>query len=264
MTQKEYLRHNLNIVVRTFLMYGIFLLAFYSYVSIWMILICNIILYFSAYVSVHEIGHNRNNKNLSLVARMLPLATPIWGGVRSFQKTHYMHHLYLMTSQDPWLVYYEGHPLKALFFNCIEPENNFYNFIKYEGFDKEIVINCLLNFSFLCVNIILFREYYLLFWISTRIIHGFTVFMFNFYLHRSSFSTNASYGVYERSEILKPLAPLLQLIWGKGVIHGFMYHNRHHCIGQWDVQPQHYDLLEDTGSYTPHIKKLPVELVVNL
>lgn len=264
MTQEEHTQHNLNIFVRVLLMYSIVVLAFYGYVPIWAIVVCNIALYFSVYVSVHEIGHSLKSDKFSLVARMVPLATPIWGGTRVFQNTHYRHHVYFATDRDPWLNYYGGHPLKALFFNLIEPENNLYNFIKDQGVDRELILNLVYNLLFLGVNIVAFQKYYLVLFLSQRIIHGVTVFFFNFFLHRSHLSADADYSVYEKSEMVKPFLPIVTLIWGQGVSNGFMYHNRHHCMGQWHVQTQHYELIEDTGSYSPYIKEWPIKSIKTL
>ncbi len=220
----------------------------------------------SANFQITEKEHLQHNINILvrglLIARIVPfIPTPIWGGTRVFQDTHHRHHVYFATNKDPWISYYSGHPLKALFFNLIEPENNLYNFIKYKGFDVEMFFNLVYNVAFFCISIFFFQQYYLALFISARIVHGLTVFFFNFYLHRSHFSADADYGTYEKSELIKPYASLLKVIFGQSVINGFMYHNRHHCVGQWHVQTQYYDLLEDTNSYSPHFKTWPVKSI---
>ncbi len=253
-----------NIVVRTAAMYGVMVLAYFGQVPLWGIVVANVLFYFSVYVSVHEIGHNYQSNRLHWIGRMVPLATPIWGGVRVFQETHRRHHLYFCTDHDPWLPYYAGHPLRALFFNMIEPEVNAYNFMKIKGVDKELIVNYIYNIFFIAVGAYLFADAYWVYLISTRLIHGLAVFFFNYSLHRNKMSADADYSVYNRESWMRPIFPIARLIWGKAVVVGFMYHDRHHCLRQWRYHPLDYETLEDIRDYSPFIKEWPAKAIYKL
>jgi fatty acid desaturase len=260
--QKGNWLYEINILFRGLATYSLAILAFYELIPLWSIPLFIIALYPSMYASVHDICHSSISKKFGFISRVVPfIVTPIWGGTRVFQETHYRHHLYFATDKDPWIKYYFGHPLSALFFNILEPETNFYNFLKNKGIDREILINVSYNTAFIVANVVLLKQYYLILLLSARVMHGLTVFFFNFYLHRDRLSANADYGVYERSGAVKPYAFLLNVIFGRSVVDGFMYHNRHHCIGQWHVEALSYESLEDTKNYSPHVREWPVQSI---
>jgi len=258
------LRENANIIIRSAAMYGVMVLAYLGWVPTWGIVVANLMLYFSVYVSVHEIGHNFPVGRLSLVSRFIPVATPLWGGVRVFQETHRRHHLYFCTDQDPWLPFYAGSPLRALFFNLIEPEVNAFNFVKKHGVDRELVLNVLYNVVFLAGGLYVFGKTYLVYALSMRLIHGVAVFFFNFTLHRDRMSAEAAYSVYTRERLVKPVLPLARLIWGKAVVLGYMYHDRHHSLRQWKYHPLNYETLKDLNDYSPFIKQWPATSIQRL
>lgn len=257
-------RETINMIIRSALMYGVMVLAYFGHVPFWSMVVANVVLYFSVYVSVHEIGHNYPGNRLNLVSRFVPLATPVWGGVRVFQETHRRHHLYFCTEQDPWLPFYAGHPLRALFFNLIEPEVNAYNFMKEKGVDKELILNYLYNAACFIVGIYFFGEAYFVYFLSMRLTHGVAVFFFNFTLHRNRLSADADYSVYSRERLVEPIFPLVRSIWGKAVALGYMYHDRHHCLRQWRYHPLDYPTLKDLNDYSPFIKQWPARAIHRL
>jgi len=264
LTTGHAVHENINIIVRAGAMYGMMVLAHLGRVPAWAIVVTNVLLYFSVYVSVHEIGHNYPVERLSLVARFVPLATPVWGGVRVFQETHRRHHLYFCTDADPWLSFYEGHPLKALFFNLIEPEVNAYNFMKEKGMDLELALNYSYNIACIAAGLYFFGNTYFLYFLSMRLVHGVAVFFFNFTLHRDRISPAAKYSVYSRDQLVKPLFPVVRWIWGKDVVLGYMYHDRHHSLRQWRYHPYDYETLNDLNDYSPFIKQWPSESIQKL
>jgi len=261
MTQKEHMQHDFNMCFRAFVTYGIIVLAFYGYVPMWAIVVCNIVFYFSVYGSIHEVAHGINSHNFTLIDRMVPMPTPVWGGTRVFQETHQRHHVYFATEKDAWLDYYAGHPLKALFFCFIGPEHSLYNFIKERGIDREICLNCIFNLVLSCLGFVLFQKYYLVSLLSIRIVHGIGFFVFNFNLHRSHFSADADYATYDRLETVKPFVPLMTLIWGSTLVQSYLYHGRHHSVGNWYAPCQYLEVLENTGNYAPHTKEWPIKSI---
>lgn len=258
------LREHANIAVRTAAMFAVVALVHFGRAPAWCIVVTNLCLYFSVYVSVHEIGHNTPVQRLSLLSRFVPLATPIWGGVRVFQETHRRHHLYFCTDRDPWLPFYEGHPLRALFFNLIEPEVNAYNFIREKGPDRELVLNALFNVALLAAGLSALGHAYVVHLVSTRLIHGVAVFFFNFTLHRDRVSADAAYSVYSRERQVKPVFSLARLIWGEAVVVGYMYHDRHHSLRQWRYHPLDYPSLKNSSDYSPFIKEWPSKVIRKL
>lgn len=253
-----------NIFLRAAGMYGVMILAYLHYVPKWTIVVAIVLLYFSVYISAHEIGHNNRSDKFGIMARLVPLGTPIWGGTRVFQDTHNRHHLYLATSRDPWQHFYKGHPLRAFFFNMIEPEVNAYNYIKARGADAELIANFVYNAACLAAGMYLFREYYLIYFGSSRLVHGLGVFLFNFTVHRNALRADADYGVYERETLLRPVLPLMTLIWGSTVITGYIFHNRHHCVSQWQYHPQDYNKIPDTGVFSRYVRALPSPRMMDL
>jgi hypothetical protein len=68
--------------------------------------------------------------------------------------------------------------------------------------------------------------------------------------------------VYEREKDLWPGAKsIIGFLWGKDVLSGLIYHNRHHCLKYWKLQIQHYPVVKDSGQYTTYIKQWPVRTI---
>ncbi|MEJ2755633.1 MAG: fatty acid desaturase, partial [Gammaproteobacteria bacterium] len=109
------------------LCYTSMVLYFFNIIPLWGMIIANVLFYIRAYLRMHDLTHGFSFKTLT--ARFVPTlfyGHPVWGGVTAFMTTHLEHHRFLGTDRDPWLYYYVGHPLQALFFNMIEPEVNLY------------------------------------------------------------------------------------------------------------------------------------------
>lgn len=255
-----------QIIYRSILMYVVLVLASMAILPVWVLVITTILLYVGIYFAVHEIGHNLNERKYPLFARFIPVATPIWGGTRIFAITHYSHHMYFGTTKDPWLQYYNNSPIKSLFFNFIEPEINLYNYIKMRGIDKELSLNIGFNLLLLGTSIYFFTVYFLIYILISRLCHMTIIFLFNYRTHRSTFSHKADFGFYEREKDTKYILPVLQFIWGKALINGYMYHNRHHCLRQWSKHPMTYPDLIDTGSYSSVVDNYqwPSANIINL
>lgn len=221
-----------------------------GFIPLWALVLGNLILYPEIYLRVHDIGHASSASSFGWAARFIPVSNPIWGGTRVFATIHREHHKYLGTNLDPWLPYYTGHPLRALFFNFIEPEYSLRAFIRREGIDAELLANLGYNVACLITGLVVFRWAYVAHLVSQRLTHMAGIFFFNFYTHRETLSAGAPIGTWEREQQLRPALPLLRLLWGKDTIDGLIYHNRHHCLGQQHVPVRRYRELSDTGAYT--------------
>jgi hypothetical protein len=249
-TSREIGMYHRQIAWRSIVLSAALVLCFFSYIPIWMMIAVNVLVYPGVYLRAHDIGHSVRANRYGLFARFIPVASPIWGGTRLFTKIHLEHHAYLGTAKDPWLPFYSGHPLRALFFNFIEPEYSCRNFIRRYGVDRELAVNFLFNISLLAAGFLLFQWIYLIHLVSMRLVHTTAIFFFNFYTHRQSLSADAPVGVYEREKDLGFLLPVVRLLWGRDLLDGLIFHNRHHCLGQIHVPVQKYKYLEDTGVFT--------------
>ncbi len=211
----------------------------------------NLLFYIRAYLRMHDLCHAFNTK--SWVVRFLPTALyghPVWGGTAAFITTHVQHHQYLGTNQDPWLNYYIGHPLRALFFNMIEPEHNLYNYIKQGRFDRKLAENLAFDVLRHGLNIFFFQGAYLVHMVVQRTCHGLGVFLFNFWPHRERWTADAAIGSFNREREIAPYAWFFKTFWGAAMTEAGMYHNRHHVVGQMFEPSHRYRVLSDDGGYT--------------
>lgn len=241
---------HLQILLRSLALLLVTYAAYVQWLPFWTIFFASFLLYSEIYFAVHEIGHNMGGKKYPFFARYIPVATPIWGGTRVFATTHYEHHLYFGTTKDPWLKFYSGGPVESCIYNFIEPEINFLNYVRMKGVNFEIVSSVMFSLTFVFLGLYLMQEYFLYYMLAARLTHTLTIFLFNYRTHRSSMSRSSEFGFYERSQDLKRVLPLAQLVWGRGLCNGYMYHNRHHCKKQWSVHPLNYLDIKDTGSYS--------------
>lgn len=244
------------------LTYLAMLLYYFNYLPLWGLIVANVLFYTRAYLRMHDLCHAFNTKN-GLV-RFLPtlfFANPVWGGTTAFITTHLDHHKYLATDRDPWVNYYSGHPLRAWFFNLIEPEVNLFNYIKYKGMNRKFAENLAFDVVFQVVHIAVFQGAYLVHLLVQRLTHATIVFLFNFWPHRSHFAAKAMLGNFNREAQLRPLAPVLSIIWGKPVVEAAMYHNRHHIRGQVHEPAHRYAVCSDTGTSTLYTKEWPVPAI---
>ena len=219
----------------------------------------NVLFYIRSYLRMHDLCHAFSTKNW--VVRFLPnalFANPVWGGVEPFITTHNQHHKYLGTDQDPWLPFYAGHPLRALFFNMIEPEVNLYNFIRQRGVSRQLRQNLVFDVSRHGLNLLVFGAAYLTHMIVQRLCHGTGVFLFNYPMHRESFSRSAPLGSWNREREVAPFAPLARWLFGQALVDAAMYHNRHHIVGNILVPSHRYAMLSDEGPYTRYTRAWPL------
>ena len=246
------------IVFRCALMFaGMVLCAFHT-LPLWSLWIINLVFYPEVYLRVHDIGHGAPTRAYGWAARFIPTSNPIWGGTRIFAVIHQEHHKFLGTNRDPWQPYYLGSPLRALFFNLIEPEYSCREFIKRHGVDKELRLNFAWNLATMVAGFAAFHWVYLLHIVSQRVVHGVGIFFFNFYAHRKTLSASAPIGTWERAHDLRHVLPLLRAIWGNDTIDGLIYHNRHHCLGQQHIPVKNYKYLKYTGKFTRYHSQWPI------
>lgn len=249
-TDRDRLMCHRAIVIRSGLTFSAMLLCYLGHAPWWALFLVNAVLYPEIYLRVHDIGHASAPARFGWSARFIPVTNPIWGGTRAFALVHREHHAHLGTNDDPWLPYYAGHPLRALFFNFIEPEYSCRQFIRRYGVDSELIANVAYNLVCLAGGVFFFRHVYLAHLLGQRVVHALGIFFFNFYTHRATLSASAPIGTWERAAELAPHLPVLRAIWGRDTIDGLIYHNRHHCLGQQHIPVQNYKHLADTGTYT--------------
>lgn len=263
-TQREMARYHAAIVARCAAIFAAMVLCHLGWLPVWGLVLANLVLYPGIYLRVHDIGHGSPTGRFGWAARFVPASNPIWGGTRVFAEIHREHHKYLGTDRDPWLPYYAGHPLRALFFNFIEPEYSFRAFAKSRGVDRELLANVLFNAACLAAGLAVFQWTYVIHVFSLRVVHMTGIFFFNFYTHREDFSADAPIGAWERAEDLKSMLPWLRAVWGRDLIDGVLYHNRHHCMGQVHVPVQNYKHLPDTGNFTRYNDEWPIREIQRL
>jgi hypothetical protein len=263
-TADDLVMYQRTIVLRSAATFAAMLLYYYGYLPLWGLILANVLFYPAIYLRVHDIGHSAAVNRFGWSARFVPVANPIWGGTRVFAAVHKEHHKHLGTDRDPWLPYYVGHPLRALFFNLIEPEYSLRQFLRLNGVDNELLRNFVFNAATLMTGVTIFQWTYLIHLINQRIVHGCGIFFFNFYAHRETLSASAPIGTWEREEELRSFLLLFRLLWGHDTVEGLIYHNRHHCVGQQHVPVQNYNRLQDTGVYTQFHDAWPIATIKKL
>ena len=260
-SRAELARYERIILVRCALTFVAMALYAREYAPLWVLILANLALYPEIYLRIHDVGHAAAARRFGLAARFVPVTNPIWGGTRTFSTIHREHHQHLGTDRDPWLPYYRGHPLRALFFNFIEPEYSFREFVRRNGVDREVVLNVSYNLLCAAAGLTLFHWAYVVQLLIQRTVHMVGIFFFNFYTHRETLSASAPIGTWERAQDLRGALPALRLLWGRDTIDGLIFHNRHHCRGQQHIPVRNYHLLTDTGDYTATIRDWPVATV---
>lgn len=260
----ETTRQNLGVLVRSVFLYAVFLAYFYDFLPWYVLVLSNVIFYPAVYLLIHDLGHGAASKKIWFTSYYPFTADPIWGGLRTFRDTHYRHHRYFGTYEDPWLPYYNGAPQLALFWNFFESEYSGYRYFKSKGFDKNLALSILLNTLTILINVLFFGPAYFVQVLSQRIVRSLAIFLFNYYTHRSGFSKNASYGVYDREHDLRYFLPLFRFMWGRVLVNGLIYHNRHHSIKNWNVPVKFYHNLTDEKVYTTYQQEWPIKEIQHL
>jgi hypothetical protein len=263
-TEADVAAYHREIWLRSAAILATLLLCHVGWLPVWALVLANIALYPGIYLRVHDIGHGVPVVRYGIGARFVPVAHPIWGGTRVFAHIHNFHHSYFGTDHDPWLPYYTGHPLRALFFNLIEPEYSFVQFLKRRGWDRELISSMVVHVAVFALGLALFGGLYLFHAVIQRLVHMTGIFFFNFYTHRETLSADAAIGNWEREGELQRLLPLFRRIWGAHVVDGLVFHNRHHCIGQTHVPVQHYKHLPDTRRVSRFLDEWPIRAIVQL
>jgi fatty acid desaturase len=255
---------NIGILGRSIFLYCVFIAFATDFLPWYAVLLCNIVFFPALYLNIHDLGHGASSQKIGFTAYYPLVADPIWGGLRAFRYTHYRHHRFFGTYNDPWLPYYNGHPLKALFWNFVESEYNGYQYYRAKGLDSNLITSSVINIAMLAGNFFIFGPIYWIQVLSQRCIRVLAIFFFNYYTHRSGFSAKSDFGVYDREKQLRYLLPLLRFFWGRSLINGLIYHNRHHCIKNWNVPVKHYHDLVDDHVYTPYDQGWPAKEVRQL
>lgn len=247
------------------LTYAAMLLYYFGVLPLWGLIAANVLFYIRAYLRMHDLCHAFNTRKW--LVRYVPtslFANPVWGGTTAFITTHVEHHKYLGTDRDPWLWYYAGHPVQAFFFNMIEPEWNFYNYVKRHGISRKFAANVAFDVLFQAAHVLVFQGAYLVHLVVQRACHGVGVFLFNFYPHRGWWSADAPIGNFNREQEVKPYQWLIRPFFGKALTEAAYYHNRHHIIGQIHVPSHLYVRCSDEGRPTQYTKQWPLPAVQHL
>lgn len=247
------------------LSYGAMILYYFEMLPLVGLIAANVAFYIRAYSRMHDLCHAFPTS--SWTVRFLPtlfFANPVWGGTRAFITTHVDHHKYLGTDRDPWRWYYTGHPVRAFFFNMIEPEVNLYNYLKRRGLNRHIAENLLFDVLFQVVSLGVFQGAYVVHLVIQRTWHGIGIFLFNFYPHRARWSADAEIGNFNREKEVGRYAWLIRPIFGRALLDAAYYHNRHHIIGQVHIPSHQYGLCSDEGDVTRFNKDWPIQSLEHL
>jgi fatty acid desaturase len=258
-TRDKLLAMTLGFSVLTF---GTMVLYHFNRVPLWVLIVVNVLFYIRAYNRMHDLCHAFSTR--PWFVRFLPTflyGNPVWGGVTAFITTHVQHHQYLGSNQDPWLPYYDGHPLRALFFNFIEPEHNLYNYLRQRGFTREITASLALDVARIATFLYFFGGAYGAYMIIGRVNHCLGVFLFNFWPHRERWTADATIGSFCRERELRPYFGILRALWGRTLVEAGMFHSSHHVLGHM-LEPSHrYAAVPDDGRYTVYNDEWPLRAV---
>jgi hypothetical protein len=256
----KYLAMNLGFAAIT---YAAMVLYAKQILPLWGLIVANLLFYIRAYNRMHDLCHGFSTK--PLLVRFAPTAlygNPVWGGVAPFITTHVQHHQYLATNQDPWLNYYIGHPLRALFFNMIEPEVNLYNYVRQRGLHRELLENLAFDVARHSANLYFFGYAWATHMLIQRICHGLGVFLFNFWPHREHWSADSALGSFCRERDIAPWAWFARIFYGKTMVEAAMYHNRHHIVGAIRVPSNAYKTVPEEGTtYTRFNDDWPLQSI---
>ena len=264
-TSHDVVKNNGIILLRATAVFVIFLAYWLGAIPLWAYFALEILVYPDHYLRLHDLAHGFTDKQIWFAARHPMIADPFWGGMLVFKDTHLDHHRYFATDRDPWLKLYDRSPWHGAFWSLLESELFAYQYVKKHGLRAPFVREVLFHATCMAVNAILFGPVYWLHVVTLRVIRAVSIFYFNYYVHRSHLGSDAEYGVYERANDLPPgFLTLVRLLWGKDVLWGLIYHNRHHCLKYWRLQIQNYDDVRDCGQYTHYIKQWPVGRVHDL
>lgn len=259
-TTGDVLKNNVIIILRAAAIFAIFLAYWKGLIPLWMYFVMMIWIYPDHYLRIHDLAHGFSDRQIWFPARHPMVADPFWGGMLAFKETHLDHHKYFATDRDPWRHLYDKSPLHGVFWSLFDTEIFAFQYVKKKGFTSAFVRDILFHVVCMIVNAVIFGPVYLMHAVTLRIIRAISVFYFNYWVHRSHLSNDAEYGVYEREKDLWPgLKTLVRLLWGKDVLSGLIYHNRHHCVKYWQLQIQFYPQVRDSGQYTAYIKQWPVK-----
>ncbi len=255
---------NLGVLLRSAFLYFVFIAFACGWLPWYVLVLCNIIFYPAIYLHIHDLSHGAPLKDIWFTSRHPLVADPIWGGLLAFRNTHNRHHRYFGTYTDPWLPYYNGHCLSALVWNVFESEYNGYQYYREKGMNRQLITSILINVTMLSVHLVFFGAIYWIHVLSQRFIRAIAIFFFNYYTHRSSFRADSDFGVYERAEDMRHVLPAMRFLWGRVLLNGIIYHNRHHSINNWSAPVKDYERLEDEKVYTKYHKDWPAKEIRHL
>jgi len=263
-TTRDVYKNNLIIIARAVGVFAIFLALWKGLIPLWLYFVLQILVYPDHYLRLHDLAHGFSDKQIWFAARHPMVADPFWGGMLVFKDTHLDHHRFFATDRDPWRRLYDRSPLHGVFYSLIESELFAYQYVKKHGVTAAFVREVLFHAACMTINAIVFGPIYWLHVVTLRVIRAVSIFYFNYYVHRSHLSSRATYGVFQRDHLPGWLLATVRVLWGKDVLWGLIYHNRHHCLKYWRLQIQFYGQVRDSGQYTPHIKDWPVPAVQSL
>jgi hypothetical protein len=262
-TRRDELKNNLIILARAIGIFAVFVAMWSDVLPLWAYFVLQILIYPDHYLRLHDLAHGFSDKQIWFAARHPMVADPFWGGMLVFKDTHLDHHRYFATDRDPWRKLYDKSPLHGAVWSLLESELFAYQYWKKHGWTGPFVRELLFHGAFMVGNTILFGPLYLLHVVTLRTIRAVSIFYFNYWVHRSHLSSKASYGVFEREKDLpRWVLTAIRLVWGKEVLSGLVYHNRHHCLKYWKLQIQYYPIVRDSGQYTNYVKQWPIPRIV--
>ena len=261
-TERDALKNNLIIIARATGVFLVFLALWQDLIPLWAYFALQIWIYPDHYLRLHDLAHGFSDRQIWFPARHPMIADPFWGGMLVFKDTHLDHHRFFATDRDPWLHLYDKSPVHGAFWSLFESELFAYQYVKKHGLTAPFVREVLFHATCLVAGTVIFGPLYLLHAVTLRVIRGVSIFYFNYWVHRSDLSSKATYGVFEREKDLpRWLLTAIRIVWGKEVLSGLIYHNRHHCLKYWKLQIQFYPQVRDCGQYTNYVKDWPIAQV---
>ncbi len=260
-TSRDAFIHNLQVLLRSIAMFAVFILFWKELIPFWAYFLFVFVVHPPVYLHLHDLCHGFPDSQIWFSSRHPTVADPFWGGMRTIKDTHLDHHKYFCTDKDPWRRLYDGSPLDGIFWNFFESEMLAYEFVKKNGFEPVFVRGILFHLTCMVVNTVLFGPVYWLHVLILRSLRATSIVFFNFWVHRSHFSKDAEYGVYEREKDLGFILPIFRLIYGQQTLSGLIYHNRHHCMLYWNLQVKYYPQVADSGQYTIYNSTWPTRAI---
>lgn len=224
-TQTDAVRYRTLSLVWLALIYLHVVIALVGRVPSWSLIFSMGVLVPRWMLSIHELFHISNDREVDPLTRLLPLLlTPFQLGYREHRNIHFRHHRYMATPLDPEYFQLRGSKLWGFINALTVPEQSFIRWIIQQGMDAELMRGVLLRLSLFVLLVVVSKSIFLWYWLPIRLAYGVSSFSFFYCLHRRG----ESYGVYPQ-KFSRRAAWLFALFFGHDSLMATCHHDLHHA-----------------------------------